>query len=92
MKTPLKESIPQPELNTVNGIGGKAVEVPSLDDGDVLYQFQVVARPDRTNNGYFCGYNAKFVQVMVRSEDKTKTSQDGVVTPYPLYVPRGEGC
>lgn len=92
MKTPVKESIPQPELNTVNGNGGKAVDVPSLDGGDVLYQFQVVARPDRTNNGYFCGYNAKFVQVMVRSEDKTATSQDGVVTPYPLYVPRGEGC
>ncbi|MGJ6127255.1 hypothetical protein QN239_32265 [Mycolicibacterium sp. Y3] len=92
MKTPVKESIPQPELNTVNGNGGTAVDVPSLDDGDVLYQFQVVARPDRTNNGYFCGYNAKFVQVMVRSEDKTATSQDGVVTPYPLYVPRGEGC
>lgn len=92
MKNPVKESIPQPELDTVNGNGGKAVDVPSLDDGDVLYQFQVVARPDRTNNGYFCGYNAKFVQVMVRSGDKTATSQDGVVTPYPLYVPRGEGC
>lgn len=92
MKNPVKESILQPELDTVKGKGGKAVNVPSLDGGAVLYQFQVVARPDTTNNGYFCGYNAKFIQVMVRSEDKASTSQDGVVTPYPLYVPRGEGC
>lgn len=93
MKDPVHEGEPQDALNSLDkDNGGSAVKVPSLDDGDVLYQFRVEARPDRTNNGYLCGYNAKFVQVMVRSEDKTNTSQDGVVTPYPLYVPRGEGC
>jgi hypothetical protein len=93
MKDPVHEGEAQDALNSLDkDNGGAAVKVPSLDGGDVLYQFRVEARPDHTNNGYLCGYNAKFVQVMVRSEDNTQTSQDGVVTPFPLYVPRGEGC
>ncbi|GEM_PF-1910776 len=80
------------ELETLpDGSGGGRVEIPPLIWGtEVIYQFDVIARPTETNSGYMCGYNPKYVQVQIQREGID--SRSAVVTPYPLYVARGENC
>ena len=94
MATERLEGPERPDLNTeVSANGGKAIDVeplPPTEDGKVIYQFQVRARPQAASNDYPCGYSAASVQVAVQ-----KTGSDSrvaVTTPYPLYVPRGEDC
>lgn len=94
MATERLEGPERPDLNTeVSANGGKAIDVeplPPTEEGKVIYQFQVRARPQAASNDYPCGYSAASVQVAVQ-----KTGSDSrvaVTTPYPLYVPRGEDC
>ncbi len=99
MATERLEGPERPDLNTevsvTGGVlnGGKGIVVeplPPTEEGRVIYQFQVRARPQAASNDYPCGYSAASVQVAVQ-----KTGSDSrvaVTTPYPLYVPRGEDC
>lgn len=48
-----------------------------------LYQFVLTAAKDDLNVGYWCGYNAKPLQIRVSATGSLKTS---AVTSYPVYV------
>ncbi|HUO37863.1 MAG TPA: hypothetical protein VMU34_08490 [Mycobacterium sp.] len=74
---------------------------PHLDSGDfvpvrpiakdgapTIYQFILNAPPDRLAVGYWCGYNAKPVQILVSTNDNAVAA----TTTYPVYVLRDKDC
>ena len=46
------------------------------------------APPDRTTVGYWCGYTAKPVQILVTTSDNASAA----TTTYPVYVLRDKDC
>lgn len=103
MFDPVNEGPEKPELDSVAKNGGvpgatsTAVEpLPRVEGAHVIYQFQVKSRPEDTSNAYACGFNPASVQVAVQVVDPANRgkpdSRKAVVTPYPLYVPRGTEC
>jgi hypothetical protein len=94
MSDAVHEGPERSELNSHDdGSGGTAIAVEPLSAGTaVIYQFRVMAEPLLPDNSYLCGYNAKSVQILVRKGPKDGDSRQSVVTPYPLYVPRGRDC
>lgn len=62
----------------------QAVEVDLRSDPDHGFRFQVTAAADDSGNvGYWCGYNAMPVEVLVSA---TENLQTAAITTYPLYV------
>lgn len=66
------------------------VQVPSLSpDTPTIYQFVVTAPLDKGVVGYWCGYNAKPLQILVSTTDSAAA---WAITSYPLYVVRENDC
>ncbi len=80
-----REGSAQPQLDS-----GDFVPVPPVaaDGSPTIYQFVIDAPPDRRTVGYWCGYNAKPVQILVSTNDNAVA----VATSYPLYVVRDKDC
>ncbi len=69
---------------------GDFIPVPAIakDGAPTIYQFVLNAPPDRRTVGYWCGYNAKPVQILVSTNDNAVAA----TTTYPVYVLRDKDC
>ncbi len=78
-------SIAEPRLDA-----GDFIPVPPIDPGGAptIYRFVLSAPPDRTTVGYWCGYTAKPVQILVTTSDNASAA----TTTYPVYVLRDKDC
>ena len=76
---------PEPHLDA-----GDFIPVHTIDTGGspTIYQFVLSAPPDRTTVGYWCGYTAKPVQILVTTSDNASAA----TTTYPVYVLRDKDC
>ena len=69
---------------------GDFIPVHTIDTGGspTIYEFVLSAPPDRTTVGYWCGYTAKPVQILVTTSDNASAA----TTTYPVYVLRDKDC